>query len=889
MASCVKKNPAAKPAGARPTAGRAARRVTVPTADDLDQVREDALLQLKIGRSAHYYSVMVSIALAVAAFLVLFLQPTLSSGDSGSIQSSFFLAFTLGAGVYLSAVALQIKWEAYQLWPWETHFWVTVLSVVWNVGLGIVYLLTTLHYGPTSTWPLIPWLYPPALLGVGLPLAGMALTWSEWSQRKTVSVACALLPALLSFVLYVPNVGPREVANGLAVSLFVAAFMFQTSGSFLHLISSGTRSHEREMINSGQTRLFQVADEVRQKEEQIRFREQRLVAREADVEAAEAGLRRKTEANDTARAQLAGIEQELALLSDELDKKQEEFASRAAETNTLARTLEDRESSIALKQKELEQERARLSAREQELTDRETDLRRQGLQVTQREQEIGRRVEAIPEAEARLDARKQDLDRKTSELFRYESQLKTREAMAAQPPSQRGQSNPRLQEVEQREAQLAQLKSTLDEQNLLLGRRAKQVEQDRAQIQTKESELAQREMALANRSSSVDQQEKGAKDTLATADQRRQQYEEALRRFETRVGVLDKREAEMSTRGGEMERMQKTLDMREAALKNAGDRLAQDRASLDRLQRSLIERQKEVESREEQVHARWTAVAEGTRTRPAVAGAAGPTLATMSPSEETLSPATNRRFADRIPTGTPRLDDLLLGGLPPSGHLLLVGDPFVGKEIVLYAYIAEGLKRGEDAVLITGSRGPDEIAQQMTEVLPTFADFEKRGRVRWIDASKAADSAVPAGSSSHRATVVNGPDDHAGILKSLVAQASSKGDGGGGRVRVGFLGLAASLAHSDEKAGFVFLQNFVGILKPRPATAVYSLEGGALTEAQVERLLSRMDGAIRFKQERDKTFLSVAGVGEVATRDWIECRATNKALIVGSFSLERIR
>jgi hypothetical protein len=62
-----------------------------------------------------------------------------------------------------------------------------------------------------------------------------------------------------------------------------------------------------------------------------------------------------------------------------------------------------------------------------------------------------------------------------------------------------------------------------------------------------------------------------------------------------------------------------------------------------------------------------------------------------------------------------------------------------------------------------------------------------------------------------------------------------------------------------------------------------------VSDAQVEALLGRMDGAIAFRQDRDKTFLSVRGLGEVQTHDWVECRATNRALIVGSFALERIR
>ncbi|MCI4333526.1 MAG: hypothetical protein L3K01_07405, partial [Thermoplasmata archaeon] len=68
-----------------------------------------------------------------------------------------------------------------------------------------------------------------------------------------------------------------------------------------------------------------------------------------------------------------------------------------------------------------------------------------------------------------------------------------------------------------------------------------------------------------------------------------------------------------------------------------------------------------------------------------------------------------------------------------------------------------------------------------------------------------------------------------------------------------------------------------------------TLETGSLPESQTETMLSRMDGALRFKQERDKTFLSVLGLGDVETREWVEYRATPGGLVVGSFALERIR
>jgi len=248
-----------------------------------------------------------------------------------------------------------------------------------------------------------------------------------------------------------------------------------------------------------------------------------------------------------------------------------------------------------------------------------------------------------------------------------------------------------------------------------------------------------------------------------------------------------------------------------------------------------------------------------------------------------LEPRTHR-YVDRLPTGTSRLDDLLLGGLPPRSHVVLLGDAFVGKEVALYAFIAEGLRRLEPVILVTANRTSHEVARRLGLVLPGFESHEKKGLVMWIDASGAGTSEPP------NRFAPKDSDDTAALLGALVQAAqASAAVSVTGRFRVGFLGLAAVLAHNTERENFQFLQNVLGVLKPREAVAMYALEAGALTEPQVESFLGRMDGAIFFRQDRGRTLLSVKGFGEVATRDWIECRATDRALILGSFALERIR
>jgi len=856
----------------RPSSASATRtpvRVAVPTADDLDRARDDALLQLKIGRTAHAYSVVVSVALTIAGVLVLVLAPDVRAAGAGTaIASNFFLGFVVASAAYLAFAGLRIKWEAYQLWPWEGHFWGTVLAVVFAVALVVVYVGATFNVGVFSGWPIIPWLYPLAVLGVSAPLAAMALTWGEWSARKTSSVICALLPVGFTVVVFVPTLSLAAELNLLATSLFVSALLYQTAGSFLHLISSGTRTHQREVINSGQTRLFHLAEEVRGRDEELRSREHRLVEREARVEAAEATSRRSTEANETAQAQLAGMEQELQHLSEELNRRQEAFAQQTAETHTLARTLEDRESTLAIKLQDLARDRSDLTARERGIADREAEHRRRHLELATRETEVDRRLAAIAELESRLEARRVDIEQKTADLLRRESAVPVGEAGAGA-----AVRTAPTADLAQREVQLSQLKITLDEQNLTLGRRAKQLEQQRQELAQHEAALGQRELAAEAREAAMTQREADAQATLGSAEERRLRYDTAVQEYEKRLAEVDRREAELTTKGSELERIERTVRQRESTLAGQRSQLVADQSALEAARQAAITADRERASR--------VATGQGALAGAGLEGAAG------AAAPEMLTPAAGRRVPDRQPTGTARLDDLLLGGIPPKGHLLLVGDAFVGKEIVLYSYLAEGLRRGEDAVVVTATRSPEEVAGHLREVMPEFPEFERSGRVRWIDASHPEGNAATK-SGGHPGIAVAGPDDHAGILKGLVA-AMPKPSEPARAVRVGFLGLSAALAHSEEKAGSVFVQNFVGILKPRAALALYTLEAGALTEAQVERLLGRMDGAIRFRQERDKTFLSVAGVGDVATRDWIECRATNRALIVGSFSLERIR
>jgi KaiC/GvpD/RAD55 family RecA-like ATPase len=894
-------------APSRPPVG--VRTSSMPAQEDLERAKKDALLQLKIGRSAHLYTVGISAALALDGVLLLLLfshLPSLPGGASGisALGATFYLAIPLAAALAIAGIGLFLKWGEFQLWPWEPHFATTAGALAVDVLIAIVYALRVSGTGFIAHTPLYPWFLPLTLVGITLPLLGLVLTWNVGGRLQTAAGAAAVLPLAAAVLLYLhpPTAGSDSAL--VAVVLFLSAILYQTSGSLLHLISSGTEPHEQALISTGQSRIYKFADELRQKEAALRFRESAVVRREADAEAADAALARQEAHLAETRAQVDTIDRQTRARADDLAQRERSLAGRAAEVEGIARQLESRVKSVEQREQEGSRQLPQLVAREQRLVARDVEQTKRAVELAHKVEDLERRAAAVAESETRLEARRKELDGKTTEILRREGEVTAREATwkpkGAGPPS----------DLAAREVKLQQLKTILDGQNEVLGRKAKETDERAKAAEQLMQKATEQASSVAAREVAIAQQERDIVERLSAADERRAQYENLFKEYQEALRAMGRQQVDSAQKTSDIERSQSALSEREKLVDEREKRLRTARDELDRRERDVHEREAALIANEAEVSLRRQEMSqgdmpiaglgafavgeEGGRRPPirvvgATSRGARPSRPAESPAPETtgptdlLAPPTGRHYDDRLTTGTTRLDDLLLGGLPPRAHVVLLGDAFVGKEVVLYAFIAEGLKRGEPAILVSAARSPAEVSQSLGVVLPQFLEYEQMGMVTWIDAS--GSSTAP----SADRLVAKGSDDRAGILASLVQAAKTVEEKKGGPFRVGFLGLSAVLAHGDERAAFSFLQNVVGILKPREALAMYSLEAGALSEAQVESLLGRMDGAIVFRQDRDRTFLAVKGFGDVQTREWVECRATNRALVVGSFALERIR
>src|SRR6266704_1612217 len=183
----------------------------------------------------------------------------------------------------------------------------------------------------------------------------------------------------------------------------------------------------------------------------------------------------------------------------------------------------------------------------------------------------------------------------------------------------------------------------------------------------------------------------------------------------------------------------------------------------------------------------------------------------------------------KVKTGVPRLDDLLFGGIPFGTNASVYGPAYVGKEVVVGIFMAEGLKKGVPILWVLTDKGPADIREEMAFVLPGYEEYEKLGLVRYID------------------------------------------------------------AYLDPTTTFKFLQPFVGRRKRDRAVAFYVIEKGMHEEQEIQMLGSLMDGSIEFKVEQLKSFMSIKGICDVQSRGWIRYTYTKSNVSVGSFSLDHIK
>jgi len=239
----------------------------------------------------------------------------------------------------------------------------------------------------------------------------------------------------------------------------------------------------------------------------------------------------------------------------------------------------------------------------------------------------------------------------------------------------------------------------------------------------------------------------------------------------------------------------------------------------------------------------------------------------------------------KVKTGNTRLDDLLLGGIPFGSNIMVHGPPFVGKEIMVNTFIAEGLKKGIPALWVITDKTPKDIREEMKFVLSGYDEYERKGLVRYIDAFSRS---MGDESKDEYTVYIDEPTDHEKISEAVETITKSFRESHE-YYRMAFRSISTLIAYSDPNTAFRFLSPLCGKRKRDKAVSMFTVEKGMHGEQEIQMLGSIMDGMIDFKVDQLKTFFSVQGISEVQSRAYNRYTASKHALQIGSFALDHIR
>jgi KaiC/GvpD/RAD55 family RecA-like ATPase len=199
------------------------------------------------------------------------------------------------------------------------------------------------------------------------------------------------------------------------------------------------------------------------------------------------------------------------------------------------------------------------------------------------------------------------------------------------------------------------------------------------------------------------------------------------------------------------------------------------------------------------------------------------------------------------PTGIPSLDDILGGGLPVSGNMLILGDPMCGKKPLIMQFVFEGLKMNMPGIFVLTDFGFPEWKKMMAASGWDISPYEKNGMLQVIDCySMQFDSTLV---DSGIVTYVDRPSNLSEIslkISSLQDQIVEVAE----NHRLGFHSLSSLLESNTTESAFRFIQFITGKFRRVGASAMYVVEKGMHDEQHIKMVEHLMDGVIEMSEDR---------------------------------------
>ncbi len=419
------------------------------------------------------------------------------------------------------------------------------------------------------------------------------------------------------------------------------------------------------------------------------------------------------------------------------------------------------------------------------------------------------------------------------------------------------------------EARLRVADRTAKELKSELRLRDERVKELQAELERRDGEIGRLRAEVDRLEASAREQQEKARESASRALSESAGMEELKRGYDLLSEQLKEREERIRLMSEDLERLKESLRQSDAYLEER-DELAR---SADELKEMLAVKDERVKALEEEMASKSSYVRIG-----------GSDFMDMEAPSFT-PPETEQQ--DKVKSGTPRLDDLLNGGIPVGSQMVVYGPSFIGKETAMDAFAAQGIADGVPLIWVTTDKTIEEIREEMSRFTASFGDYEKQGLVFYVDAYSrvVGDSSV-----EENASYLEEDADVEEIGALVDAHLARIGDRIGEKgYRLVFRSVSSLSTNHDIKSIFSLLRQFVARRRKDGCVAAYSIEKGIMSEQDLQIISSIMDGVMEFSTDGRTNFLSVQGICETQTRERVEYTAGKSELSIGSFFLGRIK
>ena len=939
--------PTFRPSYEHPRSGR------TPPPSPAAQAAQQGLLQLTFGRHAHGYGIVAAVAFVLDAILIYAMStnPTFPPLPGGFPDYTLWL-IPAAAGAFASVDATRLKREPYRRQYLSRHFIMSLLGMVlfFIIAASIFFSMGGVLPAYLLSWiyPLAVLGVPLTIISMAMTWEGVGAR-----KAGSIVLALTLKILMFLLVIGNIQIAPqRGTSTGTEilpiVVLLAGAVTTEISGSLLHIIASSTSVYQREILKADNTKVALLQQELQKKREALDYKERAVRGREAHMEALQQELDEQAADLKTKLTDVTPREVTVEQASKALRELARKVASARAEIEAKVEEVRLREADVAAAKQEIEKVKTDVTAREATFAAREQEIKRKGIEITSQSRTLEQKAKAaedresrLQEAEKALDATRTKLLKQAKDLELKESELKlkveqleathssTETAKVRELKDWESKILAKEKEVGHKEVELRTLENQLRERYENATRIEKQFQAQRKIFEDHESELVTREKSISDKEADLRERSSEVERMAASIQEAQGELQEKTKKYAELFKEAKLKEAAAGSSQDELREKSETLATREKKLAQMQSNLQTEIKRLNEENRKLLEKSKEVDERDSEISLKEMELENRMKEERAAAATPGVRdmdreaqleewerrlrereeefkrrmyqkdkeldlretalkahLTAATTEAEAAAAVSVEKKAEKVKTGTPRLDDLLYGGIPFNSNLLVVGPAFVGKEVAILNFIAEGLKKRIPVIIVTTTKLPIDIAKDMAPILPTFVEYDQLGLVRWIDCT----APLANGKTVKEKNVwrVNGPTDFDSVFQ-IISELDEEFKAKYSYFRLAFMTLSSSLTQTDEREALNFFQRLVNRLRQTKVVSLFALERGMHTAQTIEALEHMVDGAIHFRQEKQKTQMQVAGLTEVQTRDWIPYKFTNKAIIIGSFQLERIR